>query len=239
MPIIRGRVIKHPARKAGTRGKQNAYKQAGSRLYVQPQNALQTIGMRKSRTYESNTLALVPNAGNLTYICLTTLGDGTASDERISNTVISKGIYGIFNMVNTAATARYVRFLIVSPRGSINAHDVVTWNDLLVSAGYVKTNPVGTNLDITRRVNKDEYICYYDKTVKVFGTADALPDTKKFKLSKKYNIPAKYVYSSQVAREGGLYLVWFASEDAHTAAGASAVNVSYSFTTYHQDAQQA
>lgn len=217
--------------------KPNRYVQRGRNRYRKGARRIRTYGLRKGRSYESNTLTMSPFDGTrITSYELTQFTPDDTTAGRQSNTVLNTSLFGIWDFMNTATTARYVRMMILGLRGGETAGDTTNWTDILTTEAYVAQGAGGTNIDVVRRVNKNIYICYYDKTHMLPGTADGQAHSKRITVNKKLNVLSKFAYNSNQCRQGTMWILWYVCEDAGTPVQDVDVNVCFSFTNYFKDA---
>lgn len=192
----------------------------------------------KYRAY-SGTLSMATNdSSRTTSYELTNIATGDLVTTRGSNTTLSESLFGRWNLVNNASTARYARFCILGLRGSESAADATNWSDLFVNSSFTKTAPVGTTIDKLYKINRDEYKVYMDFSVRIPGTGDGVPNVKEVQIKKRIGTLAKWVYSSSDCRSGTLWLVMTTCEESGQATSATTIDGTYSFTFYFKDMMQ-
>lgn len=194
---------------------------------------------KKYKTFDSYgaTLSMVPNAGSrfTSFDITSNIDHGDLVNQRQTNKILLNKFFGKFTFVNTAVTARYVRFWMVSLRGSSAAADTTSWTDLFIQDDFTKTGTTGGVGDQILRLNHDEYKVHLDRTLRIPGSGDGVPNMRDVKIKKFMRHIATYLYNSSDNRSGNLHFGWCVSEETGTAVGAGIVYCDYSFTQYFKD----
>lgn len=193
---------------------------------------LKQVGQDNSGTV----LQMAPNAASrVTSYVLNSIALGDLLTQRGSTKILNRFLILNMSVSNFSATGRYVRVFILGLRGSQSPADTTNWTDLYIDSAFNKSGPTGEAGNLVLRPNRDEYKVYYDRTIRIPGTADGQSNARKLYVNKKLNVITDYLYNSTVARDGPLYLVWTAFEEAGTSASADFVNVNFRWAHYFQD----
>lgn len=176
------------------------------------------------------------SASPFTSFDITNITRGDEYTERSSNNICVKSWTLRLSLANAHTAGRFLRTVIVGLRGAQNAGDTATWTDLLLDpSGLSKNAPTGINFDLIASINRDEYICYFDKTVKIPGTNDGMSNSTHCYHRKKMSHLVNYVAGSTDVRKGKLWCIMFYGEEAGVSPAAVNLSVNYASIVRYYD----
>lgn len=181
-------------------------------------------------------------AGRIKVGQLTNIVKGENYADRKSNLIYVNNVSFRETVKNQSTTTRYMRLMVVSLRGSLDAADVTNFTDLFYDSNYVKTGVTGNDIDTIMRINTSEYVKLFDRTYKIPGTNSNENSSRMIKA----NIPIKKYVSYPVnaggttanyPRKNPIYLISLMCESSGVAPSGTGVSADGELQTHWTDVE--
>lgn len=167
------------------------------------------------------------------YVILNSILQGTQLNQRMRSSIHISYVHvdGVFS--NTDDKAKYLRLMIFTEqnRGQLNT---TTYADLLISSTFADYAPTGNRSDGRVRLNREQYICHWDKTYRLEPDVEkSLTVKKQIKINKVVTYP-QATPASSTPLNGYIYFVAMLFEGDNVAT-ANTTDVSLMFRVFFKD----